>query len=636
MKISVVKAVPPPPQPSQSPPDPLQLCTRTLSKCAHIHGIVSAPTNAVKIAEENDFAYLMKQLTSIHAHLQKSDASQQPLAPPAASAVIADMSVIENALCSMDLLATASATPTGKKMSKRKSLIFTFNIKHRVNRSRCRKMIREACERARLCAARLDMRRYLSPGDEMEEGQSGDADEVNTDNNGDGGGSVDVPEEKPLWMLQQQRAGGKTERSGSVSRLSRRFTFIKGLRQSSMHGISNNGSKPFSLSVTNSNVKFPRNSTWQGRERLESVKIPLEVVKMRVASNAADGDDDVVSDSVVVQEEVAQDVKDVKFKGGGSEIVNTSVLNIEKLERCTVGPAAVAQKRRKKRSSTQPNLGSEATKQAMEQGSGSSSTASPPPPQEEERPKERNMWRAASMYKLAADKGDARSMCDLATCFQTGLGVERDPAHAVKLLTEAAEQGLPRAQFSLARCYAFGEGVGRDVVKGVQLYEQAAGNGHSAAMCNLGVCYQKGVGVADKDVHKAVQLYKQSGQRGYARAWYNLGVCYESGVGVGVDVGKAVALYKRAARGGFASAMCTLGACYESGTGVDTDLERAAVWYKRAARGGCVRANFFLGLCYERGCGVGERDVDEAVRLFKKAAQAGSQDAAVYLKAMKL
>lgn len=242
----------------------------------------------------------------------------------------------------------------------------------------------------------------------------------------------------------------------------------------------------------------------------------------------------------------------------------------------------------------------------------------------------RNMWRAASYFKQAADAGDVRAKCDLGVCFQTGRGVDRSPQRAVALYHEAALRGYPKAQCNLARCYAYGNGVCRDVTRAVELYEQAVAGGNAVAKCNLGVCYQKGVGVA-QDLCKAIELYEDAGTSGYARAWYNLGVCYESGTGVEQSLMRAISLYKKASRGGFSTAKFTLASCYESGVGVERDLERAIKLYKEAAAGGSARAQFALGQCYESGKGV-EGSVEQAMELYKRAAESGLQDAVVYLR----
>ena len=47
-----------------------------------------------------------------------------------------------------------------------------------------------------------------------------------------------------------------------------------------------------------------------------------------------------------------------------------------------------------------------------------------------------------------------RAEYNLAVCYASGHGVDKDPAEAVKWFRKAAEQGDPNAQYNLAVCYA--------------------------------------------------------------------------------------------------------------------------------------------------------------------------------------
>ncbi|EJK54879.1 hypothetical protein THAOC_25455 [Thalassiosira oceanica] len=66
------------------------------------------------------------------------------------------------------------------------------------------------------------------------------------------------------------------------------------------------------------------------------------------------------------------------------------------------------------------------------------------------------------------------------------LGLEKDTARAVELLTEAAELGSAEACYDLGAAYSRGIGVDQDVERGARLYEKAAMRGHVQARHNLG------------------------------------------------------------------------------------------------------------------------------------------------------
>ena len=47
---------------------------------------------------------------------------------------------------------------------------------------------------------------------------------------------------------------------------------------------------------------------------------------------------------------------------------------------------------------------------------------------------------SAESYRAAAEQGDADAQCNLGQCYAEGVGVDKDPAEAVKWFRKAAEQ----------------------------------------------------------------------------------------------------------------------------------------------------------------------------------------------------
>ena len=98
---------------------------------------------------------------------------------------------------------------------------------------------------------------------------------------------------------------------------------------------------------------------------------------------------------------------------------------------------------------------------------------------------ERYVWRLPSLEELgriqrAAEQGDAEAQFTLGRLYETGEGVPRDDAEAVKWFQQAAEQGHTDAQDSLGRMYRFGLGVAKDDVEAEKWFSKAAGNGRAA------------------------------------------------------------------------------------------------------------------------------------------------------------
>jgi hypothetical protein len=120
-------------------------------------------------------------------------------------------------------------------------------------------------------------------------------------------------------------------------------------------------------------------------------------------------------------------------------------------------------------------------------------------------------------FRLAAAKGDADAMFNLALCYRNGEGVEKDVLEAYRWFQLSAEQGGALAQCNLGFCYYFGEGVDKDEVDAVRWFELAAAQGLAHAQHNLGFCYATGVGVAP-DNAKALVLFEQAAKQGHPGA----------------------------------------------------------------------------------------------------------------------
>ena len=71
---------------------------------------------------------------------------------------------------------------------------------------------------------------------------------------------------------------------------------------------------------------------------------------------------------------------------------------------------------------------------------------------------------AAKWFRLAAEKGFAKSQTMLGVMYERGLGVPQDDKTAVKWFRLAAEQGDETAQYNLGGMYVDGAGVIQDNV----------------------------------------------------------------------------------------------------------------------------------------------------------------------------
>lgn len=149
----------------------------------------------------------------------------------------------------------------------------------------------------------------------------------------------------------------------------------------------------------------------------------------------------------------------------------------------------------------------------------------------------------------AAEKGDVEAQYRIARQLRDGLGVEPDPAAAVKWFARAAEKGHVGAQFALGTMYANGEGVKQDLARATEWYTLAANLGrHVGAQFALGQSYFHGHGVP-RDYAEAFNWYLQAAERGHAAAQYLIGAMYREGWAVKKDFVEAYKWYTLAIPG---------------------------------------------------------------------------------------
>jgi ankyrin repeat protein len=93
----------------------------------------------------------------------------------------------------------------------------------------------------------------------------------------------------------------------------------------------------------------------------------------------------------------------------------------------------------------------------------------------------------------------------------------RDFDKAVSLWRGAAERGNARAQYRLGSAYRSGRGIDRDLSKAAFWFEKAANGGEPDAQYALGMLYQKGHGVA-QNRDQAMSLLGLAARRGHREA----------------------------------------------------------------------------------------------------------------------
>ena len=131
-------------------------------------------------------------------------------------------------------------------------------------------------------------------------------------------------------------------------------------------------------------------------------------------------------------------------------------------------------------------------------------------------------------------------------CYETGDGVGKDEAEAVKWYRMAAEQGSAEAMFELSKCYSFGISVRRNRATASKWLSKAAHLDHIRATVMLG-CKCIHEYEADYNPRKAVRLFRKAAEKGDAWGMFHLGECYADGIGVKKDYDAAYLWFCRAA-----------------------------------------------------------------------------------------
>lgn len=228
---------------------------------------------------------------------------------------------------------------------------------------------------------------------------------------------------------------------------------------------------------------------------------------------------------------------------------------------------------------------------------------------------------AVKWMRKAAEQGHCGAQYELGDVYMRGRGVNIDEREAVKWLRKAAEQGHRVAQHDLGYAYMQGRGVGFDEREAEKWLRAYTGD-NNEAMYLLGMAYQISEG------EKAFHYYKNAAAHGYTDARLKL-YCFFK------DEEETIRWFREAAEKGDDEAAVILDgfehmddheidSIYWLGEGYWSDFgeKEAFHYYKIAANHGHTGAMCRLATFYMNGFAV-EKDKEEAVRWFRKAAENG-------------
>lgn len=224
---------------------------------------------------------------------------------------------------------------------------------------------------------------------------------------------------------------------------------------------------------------------------------------------------------------------------------------------------------------------------------------------------------------------------------------------AMALIERAAEAGSPEALTLLGRFYEKGIGVPRDAirasayyVRGMRLESGRAREllwnlirepGYAENLERLSKAPDPaaqfvwaGIVGARFDQRlsgeQAFNLLQMSANENYVDAVIEMGLCYQSGRWTKQDRAKASELWQKASAMGSQEAATRLAAMKLFANEPSEDLAPIIRFMEIEAGEGSILAEVALALCYETGRGVRQQK-GEAARLYRNAAQRGSQSA---------
>ena len=180
---------------------------------------------------------------------------------------------------------------------------------------------------------------------------------------------------------------------------------------------------------------------------------------------------------------------------------------------------------------------------------------------------------ALALWGPLAHAGVGRAQNNIGACFAEGLGVERDPALALRWLSLSAESGDPVGQRNLAALHFKGEGVTQSDAEAMRLYRLAAEQGDAPAQDMLSWMLLEGGDVADRT--EALRWARAAAEAGIATSMTRLGMMHHDALGVERSADTAAQWWQRGMAAGDPDSEAMLGAATLLGQGVPPDAEGA-------------------------------------------------------------
>lgn len=226
---------------------------------------------------------------------------------------------------------------------------------------------------------------------------------------------------------------------------------------------------------------------------------------------------------------------------------------------------------------------------------------------------------AISYIKQAAEKGMTEAKIILATLFMKGQSISEDNKEMIQHLSIMAIKGDQQAQYKLATLL---RGFSLPIYDRVAFYwlEKAAGSNRLDIQFELAQFYEEGIGVA-VNFNKAFALYQSVALKGHQPAFLALARLFYRGWGVDANQQQAEFWLRKAMQHDVAGAKVLAHEVFQHGFDFQMDRANSAQMFDFALESDVPSANYAQGKRLMEGDATLQKDINQAVFYFKKAAQ---------------
>ncbi len=197
---------------------------------------------------------------------------------------------------------------------------------------------------------------------------------------------------------------------------------------------------------------------------------------------------------------------------------------------------------------------------------------------------------------------------------QSGYGVAKNEAEAIRYYTLAAAGGWPDANYNLGNIYYNGS-KNADAFREFRTFvnhPEVGAKEKAEARYKLGMLYKNGSGVAQDNALAGKEFAIAANEgAGHNKARYEMGMLYLKGDGVGQDDTSAANYFEKASsyneaaeQPGDIEAQFALSKLHGMGKGVAQSDTRMVEYLRMAARDDHTKAQFGMGVLYATGKGV--------------------------------